>query len=72
MLVKLEERWQVDDVLLCQAQLLLEDVPVPVNAALEGEEKKGLGGRAGKQGSPKWPCGHSHAGGEHAKMQHLL
>lgn len=50
-LVELEEGWQVNDVLLCQAQFFLEDVPVPVNAALEGGEKKGPRGRAGKQGS---------------------
>lgn len=43
-LVHLEEGRQVDDVLLRQPQLLLEDVAVPVQAALgDGEE-----GRAGE------------------------
>lgn len=39
LLVQLEEGRQVDDVLLQQAQLLLEDVPVPVDAALQGTEQ---------------------------------
>lgn len=34
MLVQLEEGRHVNDVLLQQAQLLLEDIPVPVDAAL--------------------------------------
>lgn len=45
-IIHLEQGRQVDDVLLRQPQLLLEDVPVPVQAALgDGEE-----GRAGEGG----------------------
>lgn len=36
LLVQLEEGRQVDDILLEQPQLLLEDIPVPVDAALQG------------------------------------
>lgn len=59
LLVELEERWQVDDVLLRQPQLLLEDVPVPVDAALEGREKSRT-----RSGGPRWSPKPLHAGGE--------
>lgn len=40
-LIHLEQSGQIDDVLLCQPQLLLEDVTVPVQAALGGGEGEG-------------------------------
>lgn len=43
MLVQLEEGRHVNDVLLQQAQLLLEDIPVPVDAALQGMEQSRKG-----------------------------
>lgn len=52
-LVHLEQSGQVNDVLLCQSQLLLEDVTVPVQAAL-GRRKEG--GHAGEGDTHLPPC----------------
>lgn len=52
-LVHLEQSGQVNDVLLCQSQLLLEDVTVPVQAAL-GRRKEG--GHAGEGDTHRPPC----------------
>ena len=66
LLVELEEGRQVDDVLLRQAQLLLEDVPVPVDAALDGIEKS-----RSRRGIQVGTVPRSISRRRRAKMQHL-
>lgn len=38
--LQLEEDWQVDDILVIQAKLSLQYIPVPVNAALGERSRK--------------------------------